>query len=385
MQQTRKVLIVAVILASWLPVGVAAQGERSDISDNTVAAPRYIPHIAQGQGWETRLHVINVCSEPESYWMRFHNAEGEPQFFAFSATDITRLNERYSSLSRGLPVFNDSPPLAGNNVDTFILPDTEDELIQGYGTFSWDDCVTVDIEYRQNLPTGEVFFSTVPIQRRTVGDLALSLGGSVCDVGVAIAGTDEDVQIEAVHADGSTAGSMGLGKLYHTAFSLKERLPGADRAAFVRINGAAAAVGLEFCQGKLAQFRLPHPHPVSFGEVWYVQEKLLSECKSCTFYDAQYSVKLTLWNPTATDQSYNATIQFKDADGFLLTDRTIGHFESGIGDRTPEALPVPAHQLRTFYKTFYVYYPDGYDHSDIARVDAVISLHQPATGEEDGE
>ena len=345
MDGTLKLLLTAaVILAGLFPDKVSA------VSD-TVSGPRYLAHVAQGQRWETRLHVINTCSEAKPYWIHFSSSDGDSKRFAFSATDPEK---RSSSIFRPA-----EEALPGKSIESFVLPDTGDELLQGYGQLSGDDCIGVDIEYRQTLPTGEVLFSTVPHQRRAVDDLILSLSGSTCDIGVAIAGTGGTVQVDAVQGDGSTVGSVSFGNLYHAAFSANARIPGADRAESLHIKGAAAALGLEFCQGKLAQFRLPHPHPpASFGEVWGVRVKPLSDA---SFSHQQFSLQLSIWNPTAMEKTYRATIQLKDSEGFLLTEGFLAKY-----------FFVPANQIRTFHQTFSVIYPKGYDDSDVARYDAAI-------------
>ena len=111
-------------------------------------------------------------------------------------------------------------------------------------------------------PDGEVRFSTVPLQRMTTDGLVFALSGSSCSLGVAIAGTGKNVRIEAVDYNGDSMGSADLGNVYHTAFALKDKLPRLrDTRGQLRIIGEAAAVGLEFCDGELAQFRLPHYVP----------------------------------------------------------------------------------------------------------------------------
>ena len=259
MTPKQKIVIAAAVLAGLLPVAGKAQSEnRPEFVDNTegnrVSSPRYIPHITQGHGWETRLHLVNVCFEPQDYRMVFFGADGKPKSFFVSGPGAERWDY---SLHSG------DAPLAGRGARSFIFPDPGDDLLQGYGTLLWEDCVSVDAEYRQNLSTGEVLSSMVPIQRRSGSSLVLSLRGSTCDIGVAVAGTGGDMHVEAVREDGSTVGGINLSRLHHAAFSLNERIPGADRAASVHIRGAVAAVGLEFCKGKLTRFRLPHPQPAS--------------------------------------------------------------------------------------------------------------------------
>ena len=57
-------------------------------------------------------------------------------------------------------------------------------------------------------------------------------------------------------------GSVNLGVVHHTAFSLRNKLPGLrNNPGQLRVTGEAAAVILEFCGGELSQFRLPHYSP----------------------------------------------------------------------------------------------------------------------------
>ena len=271
------VLIAVAVLGGLLPVALSAgtelwlnrsqakaerraSGANSGVevpaASNASRSPRYLPHLVQGQGWETRLHVINVCSEAVGYYsIGFFGDDGRPKRFSFSASDPER---SYIGINNGT-----DDPLPGRSVDIFILPDTGAELLQGFGKLIDDGggCVGVDIEFRQNLPTGEVLFSTVPAQRQAFDDLVLSLSGSNCDIGVAIAGTGGAVQVEASSRDGAMGTPLSFDNLYHSAFQLNEWIPGPGGAESLHISGAAAAVGLEFCQGRLAQFRLPYPVP----------------------------------------------------------------------------------------------------------------------------
>ena len=154
--------------------------------------------------------------------------------------------------------------MAGKDIYRFILSGTGSELLQGFGHMidNGEGCVSVDTEYRQERPDGGVRFSTVPLQRMTPNGLVFALSGSTCSLGVAIAGTGKNVRIEAVDYNGDSMGSADLGNVYHTAFALKDKLPQLrSTGGQLRIIGEAAAVGLEFCDGELAQFRLPHYTP----------------------------------------------------------------------------------------------------------------------------
>ena len=72
---------------------------------------RYLPHLAQGQGWETFLDVINTCPNPIAYEVDFFDSSGEPYRFEFSD------GERYSGITSG-------EDLLGNSIDSFQLIDT---------------------------------------------------------------------------------------------------------------------------------------------------------------------------------------------------------------------------------------------------------------------
>ena len=223
------------------------------IAPGSLTSNRHIPHIAQGQGWSTWIYVLNTCSRPMTYDMNFFGEDGRRKSFEF-----LRDEKRYSG------IYNGEEPMAGKGVHLFALPDTGRELLQGFGHLidNGEGCVSIDTEYRQKRPDGGVRFSTVPLQRMTPNGLVFALSGSTCSLGVAIAGTGKNVRIEAVDYNGDSMGSADLGNVYHTAFALKDKLPQLrSTGGQLRIIGEAAAVGLEFCDGELAQFRLPHYVP----------------------------------------------------------------------------------------------------------------------------
>ena len=212
---------------------------------------RHIPHIAQGQGWSTWIYVLNTCSRPVTYDMDFFGEDGRRKSFAFLGEE-----DRYNGLHNG------EASMAGKAIHLFSLPDTGRELLQGFGHLidNGEGCVSVDTEYHQTLPSGERRRSTVPLQRMTPNGLVFALPG--CSLGVAIAGTGGNVRIEAVDYNLDSMGSADLGEIYHTAFALKDKLPQLRTVpGQLRIVGEAAAVGLEFCDGELAQFHLPHYVP----------------------------------------------------------------------------------------------------------------------------
>ena len=223
------------------------------IDPGSLTSNRHIPHIAQGQGWSTWIYVLNTCSRPVTFDIDFFGEDGRRKSFAFLGEE-----DRYNGL------YNGEDPMAGKDIYRFNLSGTGSELLQGFGHMidNGEGCVSVDTEYRQERPDGGVRFSTVPLQRMTPNGLVFALSGSTCSLGVAIAGTGKNVRIEAVDYNGDSMGSADLGNVYHTAFALKDKLPQLrSTGGQLRIIGEAAAVGLEFCDGELAQFRLPHYVP----------------------------------------------------------------------------------------------------------------------------
>ena len=238
------------------PWSRTARVDTPAVTDQTLlTSNRHIPHIAQGQGWSTVIYVINTCYGSKTYDIDFFGADGEKKLFAFLGDE-----QRYSGM------YNGEDPMDGRGIHRFILPDTGKELLQGFGHLvdNGDGCVSVDTEYRQARPNGEMRFSTVPLQRMTSDRLHFSVSGSSCDLAVAIAGTGKGVTITAVDSEGDYIESEYLPSVYHTAFSLKDKLPrlkdvaGQTGQIVISTYGEVAAVGLEFCDGELAQFRLPH-------------------------------------------------------------------------------------------------------------------------------
>lgn len=70
--------------------------------------------------------------------------------------------------------------------------------------------------------------------------------------------------IEARARHGDILERADLGPVKYASFALHEKLPVTktyqehDRMGTVRISGADSAVALDFCDGKLEQFRVPH-------------------------------------------------------------------------------------------------------------------------------
>ncbi len=216
---------------------------------------RHIPHIAQGLGWGTLIHVLNTCDYPVTYDIDLRDDNGDLQGFDFADDS----DDRYIGMHNG------DDPMEGKDTHSFLLHNLKGELIQGYGYVvdNGGGCIAVDTTYKQFHRSGETFRSTIPLQKMTPKGLVFTLEyGNPCDLGVAIAGTGEEVTIEAIDYNLESMGSVNLGSLYHSAFSLKDKLSNLRRTqGQLRITGEATALVLEFCDGKLSQFQLPHYVP----------------------------------------------------------------------------------------------------------------------------
>ena len=333
----------------------------------TSSSTKFIPYIAQGGGWGTEFYAFNLCSSPVEYSVWFYDADGELEEFLFLSD-----GEHYAGFQGSL-----QPGVA----HVQFLPDREGGVQAGYGWMADDGggCVALDTVYWQRLPDGRFRQATIPVQHLSTPGVAfpfINLGD--CDTGVAVISPNgKSVSLEAMALNGDTLGQADLGNIYHRSFMLSDLLPVQDQWGTLRVNGEVSAVGLEFCQAELAQFRLAHPIPEGPNNPWAVvsiETKLVAECdpgRVC-FYDARYSVKLTLRNPTQVDHTYNAIVEFKDSDGFLLGSNEFDswHLTDLPGD--VHNLFVPAGQERLFLGTVHVFLDGGV--SDVASVGVEISL-----------
>ena len=242
---------------SGVSISAASTPQSDDDDTVTTTKAQYIPHLAQGHGWVTYLDVINTCSEPVGYDIRFYGSDGQPMQFEFGGLG------RFSRIYEG-----DSP--LGKSIDSFELTNTGTELLQGAARVVEDGggCIAVDIFYVQSLKNADgseyVVYATVPLARlATAGSVLTFLNQSGCETHAAFAGTGDSVQIEAVRNNGEILGSADLGSVYHTAFPLSQKIPAVNREwGMLRISGEAAVVGIDFCSGELVQFRLPHLAPI---------------------------------------------------------------------------------------------------------------------------
>lgn len=315
--------------------GMFASQKTDSSTAESPGKARYIPHLAQGHGWETYLDILNTCAEPVKYRLRFFGPTGRATKFEFGK------HGRFSSVHQG-------DELLGGSIDTFRLTDTGAELLTGAAMLvdDGDGCVAVDTFYAQLRETdnGEKYYlyATVPLSRmatETLGLTFMNTGG--CETHLAVAGTGGGVRIEASTGDDSTLGSINIEEVHHTAFPVSDRIPGTrGQEGILRIRGEAAVLGMDFCRGSLAQFRLPHlaPEPAPAPEPWMNPEERspdelavaesftveLSGIRGSVFGEIRaYGVQLRLRNPTARTQVYTAKVQFKDSDGFLMMEKLL--------------------------------------------------------------
>ena len=101
---------------------------------------RYIPHIAQGQGWSTTFWGFNTCDETvDRVQIDLYDSQGQPQGFTVDFTD-----EPVTSLSNTVPL--------GRNGISVTFPNIEEGLISGYGILRDDTgCASMDVVYTQEI------------------------------------------------------------------------------------------------------------------------------------------------------------------------------------------------------------------------------------------
>ena len=141
-----------------------------------------------------------------------------------------------------------------------------------------------------------------------------------------------------MNRNGELLGQADLGNIYHTAFALHDKIPEVqEQGGTLHIIGEAAVVGLDFCDGKLAQFRVPHllkaARPSEGGEGDFILTTssyyatdfavkfLRTEDKTAngeTYTQDVYGIKVTIGNVAAANRRYTAKLTFLDEDGFLL-------------------------------------------------------------------
>ncbi len=156
---------------------------------------RYIPHIAQGQGWSTTLLGFNTCDETvDRVQIDLYDSQGQPQGFTVDFTD-----EPVTSL-------HNTVPLSRNGISV-TFPMIEEDLISGYGILRDDTgCVSMDIVYTQEIanPLDDdnplIYYATIPIQRRAVKHVLPFYSLDGCETHVAMAGMEGEVRIEATNA-----------------------------------------------------------------------------------------------------------------------------------------------------------------------------------------
>ena len=221
-----------------------------------------IAHLAQGHGWSTTIRVSNLCETPANYLVMFFNNRGKVQNFLFEHDGLEHLGIQ--------------DDIAARAFHKFVLPDTGKRLTQGMGDIKedGDGCVSFEIEYTQTLSSGEQLKATIPAHKtERVAKMVFSLANrdrtDTCNTGLAIAGDGLRISITLMTRRGEHSQSWDLGNAHHQAFNIYEKLHSlkqyyADNEYFstLVIRGASSAVALDFCDGRLQQFRLPH---MAFG------------------------------------------------------------------------------------------------------------------------
>ena len=212
----------------------------------------YIPHIAQGQGWSTRLYIVNGCDESVTFRLDLVGHDGAPKSFVVDGSDM-----RHDAITNG------TDPMESRASRLVSFPETGNELIQGYGHLidNGDGCIVIDTEYRQMLPTGRnPVCHRARCSRCQITDQYWRFRFPTVRRESPLPGLEHRVSLHAYDHSGILLGTTDLGNIYHTAFPLSGKLPQTMSMSMgqVRISGASAALGLDFCAGRLAQFRLTH-------------------------------------------------------------------------------------------------------------------------------
>ena len=287
---------------------------------NLQAGNRIIPYLVQTPDFSTTIQIINLCSEPSGYLIHFIGSDGERTDFAFSSGELWS-GVYEEDISPGANYF-------------FSLPESEDEIRQGYGEIVDDGngCIAFEVSYRQSLPDGSFKWA------RTVPRPLSSSGVAVpfffmdsetlsCDTAVAIAGDGTRVSLEATDGitPGETLDRIELGPVYFAAVTVKDQFPLASAnnngssAGVLRILGNVSAVASLTCNGELIGYRYVHPLPSATQREGYEVVSFAAKYLGYNMYSGhQYSYRLELRNPTQTKRTYRATLLFRDADGFVV-------------------------------------------------------------------
>lgn len=156
----------------------------------------------------------------------------------------------------------------------------------------------------------------------------------------------------------------------HTAFQLSRAIPRIQEEGIggAHIYGKVALMGLDFCDGRLVQFRLPHAGPGA-GSASTQPEVESLDVRVEKGFRWTYKIKVALRNPTAQDQTYRAKMVFKDSDGFLVQEAplrpgsTADQFSFPFCDVGECDMFVPAGETREFLGNIRV------DSGDAERID----------------
>ena len=300
----------------------------------------YIPHISQGGGWSTAFHVVNLCATTSAYTVAFHDSAGD-------TLKLFSDGEEWSGFG------DEELPAQGMQFAYFA---DEEEQRSGYAIVENDDgCVAVEVFHVQHYPddgTWYVITQAQPTAGARSGVVIPFLNFEGCDSNIVIVGDAAGAaSVEVFNTYGESLGKENIGNLFrvHENFMLGTKFPAAKgEYGTVHINGNVSAVGLTMCNGNLVESRLARPMPgssgtsSSTGDLFEVVSFQAKHLRTLSFLGQEYSYRLTIRNPTDTDQIYDIALLFRGADGFVLKRKQI----LGYG-----RFSVSAGQTRTFEGT----------------------------------
>ena len=293
------------------------------------AGNRIIPYLIQAPEFSTWIQIINVCSEPSGYLIYFIGSDGERTEFAFSSGELWN-GVHGDEISPGANYF-------------FSLPESEDEIRQGYGEIidDGDGCIAFEVHYRQSLPDGSFKWArTVPRNFSSSGVAVSFFFSDSCDTGIAIAGDGTRVSLEATD-QGEILDRVELGNVYFAGVTMKDQFPSLGdengvAGGILRILGNVGAVASITCDGELRRDRYVHPLPptVQYEVLSFTAKHLERDWIDAYLYGHKYAYRLTLRNPTQKDLAYEAELLCRDEDGFVVARSEIVEPVRGIYSRT---------------------------------------------------